>query len=203
MNKPSYVCSKCKRAFRRRWNAQRHTDTVHKGLSDIKFKHKQGNSANAINKPDRYHPSFAAASTPWKYRQMHQHNSKDSSFAPFNNSGSPLKKPNKSVVTMDEGEKEDFLNNTLEKMAISIERLEKLFFEKLCIPRKNIENMLSHIIIAALAMPDPVKFIQDKFTYYNRQYYSAKMIKYVAKSYEMDYFAATEYLKSVIGQVFV
>lgn len=124
-------------------------------------------------------------------------------FAPFNNSGSSLKKPNKSVVTMDEGEKEDFLNNTLEKMSISIERLEKLFFEKLCIPRKNIENMLSHIIIAALTMHDPVKFIQDKFTYYNRQYYSARMIKYVAKSYEMDYFAATEYLKSVIGQVFV
>ena len=59
-------------------------------------------------------------------------------------------------------------------MSISIERLEKLFFEKLCIPRKNIENMLSHIIIAALTMHDPVKFIQDKFTYYNRQYYSAR-----------------------------
>ncbi len=197
MNKHSYVCSKCKRSFRRRWNAQRHNDTIHKGLSNICLKHRPGNSANALkNKTDRYHPSFAATPKSWKYGQIHRTNAKDFSYKPFNSLF--LKKSNKSVETMDEGEKEDFLNNTLEKMAIPIERLEKLFLEKLCIPPKKVENILSHIITVALGMPDPIRFIQDKFTYYNRQYCSAKIINHVAKFCNGDYFAANEYLKNVL-----
>ncbi len=52
------------------------------------------------------------------------------SFKSFNNGGSPLKKWNRPVMPMDEGEKEDLIYNTLEKMAIPFEKLEKLFFEK-------------------------------------------------------------------------
>jgi hypothetical protein len=35
MKKPIYVCSKCPKTFPRRWNAERHGNSVHKGLSKI------------------------------------------------------------------------------------------------------------------------------------------------------------------------
>ena len=103
-------------------------------------------------------------------------------------------------MSMDEVEKDEFLNNTLKKMAIPLEKLEKLFFGRLWLntPHKNIQNMLSCIVIAALAMPDPIKFMQDCLTYYNRQYYITKMISYVAKYYGVDTFSATEILKNVL-----
>lgn len=188
------------RAFRRRWNAQRHNNDIHKGLSNINIKYKSGNSANApINSPGRYHPSFASPSKPWIHGQMRQYNAKNFSFTPFK-SGSSWKKPNKPVVAIDECEKEDFVDATSEKMAIHVEKLEKLFFEKLYPhePREKTKKMLCNIVTAALAMPDPIRYIQDKFTYYNRQYYSTKMINYVATSYGIDTFKATEYLKSVL-----
>ncbi len=170
------------------------------GLSNINIKYKSGYGANAIeNKPGRYHPSFAGASNPRRYGQMPQHNAIDSSFKPFNG-GSPLKKPNESVVAMDEGEKQDFVDVISEKMGIHLEKLEKLFFEKLYPyqPRENTKKMLCSIVTAALAMPDPIRYIQDKFTYHNRQYYDTKMINYVATSYGIDNISATERLKNVI-----
>ncbi|MDP9015481.1 MAG: hypothetical protein M3M87_01805 [Thermoproteota archaeon] len=106
---------------------------------------------------------------------------------------------------MDEGEKEDFVDITSEKMAIHVEKLEKLFFEKLYPhePRKNTKKMLCNIVTAALAMPDPIRYIQDKFTYYHRQYYSAKMIEYGAESYGIDTFGATVCLKNVLMEKYL
>ena len=105
---------------------------------------------------------------------------------------------------MDEGEKEDFLYKTLEKMAIPFEKLEKLFFEKSYFlePCEDIEKKLSAIFITALESPDPVKVIQDNLDYYNRQYYGNKMIAYVAKSCKIRIFAATEYLKSKLADTY-
>lgn len=141
MNKPSYVCSKCSRAFSRRYNTQGHSDTVHKGLSNINIKYKSGNSVSAFkNKPDRYHPSFAGVYKPRKYGQIDQNNAKYPTFKPFNNGGSPLKKPKEPVVTMDEGEKEDFVDITSEKMANHLKKLERLFNEKLY-PKEPTENI--------------------------------------------------------------
>lgn len=106
---------------------------------------------------------------------------------------------------MDEGEKEDFVNITTEKIAIQVEKLEKLFSEKLY-PNEPVENTikrLCNIVAAALAMPDPIRYTQDKFTYYNRQYCSAKMIGYVAASYGIDAFGATELLKNVLMEKYL
>ena len=132
MNKKSYVCSNCSKAFRRRWNAQRHNNDIHKGFSDINIKYKSGSRVDALkNKPDRYHSSFATASKFKKFKYVSQDNANESSFKSFNNSGFPIKKSNKPVVTMGEGEKDDFVDITTEKMGIHVEKLEKLFFEKL------------------------------------------------------------------------
>ncbi len=106
---------------------------------------------------------------------------------------------------MDEGEKEDLVDITSEKMAIHVEKLEKLFFEKLYShePCEKTKKMLCNVVAAALAMPEPIRYIQDKFTYYNRQYYSAKMIAYVAESYVIDTFGATVFLKNVLMEKYL
>lgn len=128
MQNLKYSCSKCSWAFSRRWNAQRHNDAIHKGLSNIAIKYKSGNRVKAAKNRSVLYPSFSAALKSKEFRHLNQNNANDSSFKPFNNSGSHLKKSNKSVMSMDEGEKDDFLNNPLEKMAIPLEKLEQLFF---------------------------------------------------------------------------
>lgn len=205
MNKPSYVCSKCSKDFRRRWNAQRHNDTVHKGLSNINIKYKSRDNVNALkNNPGRYTPFFAAASKFCKYGQTRQNNAKDSPFTPFK-IGSHLKKPNESAPTIDEGEREEFVNITTEKIAIQVEKLEKLFSGKMYphAPAENTTKRICNIVAAALAMPDPIRYAQDMFTYYNRQYHSAKMIFYVAASYGIDTFEATVHLKNVLMEKYL
>jgi hypothetical protein len=200
MNKPTYGCSNCPRAFRRRWNAQRHNDTVHRGLSNvIIINHEQQNKVNVLKNQSGYHPSFAAATKSQKFKYVRRNNANGPPFKPFND-GSPLKKSNKAVRPVDYGEKEDFFYNTLEKMATPVEKLEKLFFEKIYPhePRENTQNMISNIVIASLADPDPIRYIQDKLAYHNRQYYAAKVIAYVAKYCGGDTFVATEYLRSIL-----
>jgi hypothetical protein len=135
---------------------------------------------------------------------VHQKNADAYSFKSFNNGGSPLKKFNRPVMPMDEGEKEDLLYNTLEKMAIPFEKLEKLFFEKPYLLKscEDVEKKLSFIIITALESPDPVKVIQDNLDHYNRQYHGNKMIAYVAKTGKISTFDATEYLKSKLADTY-
>jgi hypothetical protein len=86
-------------------------------------------------------------------------------------------------------------------MAIPFENLEKLFFEKLYFlkPYEDVEKKLSAIIITALGSPDPVKVIQENLDYYTKQYYGNKMIAYVAKSVNINIFAAIDYLKSKLS----
>jgi len=105
---------------------------------------------------------------------------------------------------MDERQKEDLLYNTLGEMGAPFEKLEKLFFEKsrFLPPCENIEKKLSALIITALESPDPVKVIQDKLDYYNRQYHGNKMIGYVAKNYNMNTFTATFYLKNKLADTY-
>ncbi len=107
---------------------------------------------------------------------------------------------NRSVMSMDEDQREDFLYKTLEKMAIPFEKLEKLFSEKLCFYSQNedAETKIFNMIIDALGKPDPVKAMEGHFIYHNKQYYSAKMIAYVAKHYNCNTFKATEILKNVL-----
>ena len=204
MNKTSYGCSNCSKGFRRKYNAQRHVDTVHKGLSGVDIIYKSGNRVNALKNQPGFNPSFAAASKSKDLKYLHQKNANDSSFRSFNNGGSPLKKWNRPVMPMDEGQKEDLLYKTLEKMAIPFEKLEKLLFEKshFLPPCDDIEKKLFAIFITALESPDPVKFIQDNLDYYNRQYHGNKMIEYVAKSGKINTFAATVYLKSKLADMY-
>lgn len=206
MNKPAYVCSKCPRAFRRRWNAKRHYDTIHKGLSNINTKYEYGKKINAIKNQPGFNPYFASATASKSkyFKYLQQKNSNDFSSKPVNNVGSPLKVWNRPVMPMDEGEKEDFLYNSLEKMAIPFEQLEKLFFEKLYFfkPSEYVEKKLSVIIITALESPDPVKFLNAKLDHYTRQFYSNRMIAYVAKSGNTDIFTAVDYLKSKLADTY-
>lgn len=201
MNKALYVCSKCKKSFRRRWNAQRHNDTVHKGLAHIYTRDKSGISREdaSKNKPNHHHPSSAGVLNSWKYGQMHKHGSKHSPFATFS-SGSPRKKQNETVRTLDEGEIQDFVDMMSERMAICFEKLEKLFFGRLYpyAPYEKTRKALCEIHSAALVMPDPIRYMQEKFTYYNRQYCSANMTRYVVESCGIDTNSAAERLKNVI-----
>jgi hypothetical protein len=125
----------------------------------------------AKNKPYHHHPPSAGVFTFGKYGQMHKYDTKHSPFAPFS-SGSPQKKQNETVRSLDESEIQDFVDMMSEKMAVPFGKLEKLFHEKLYahVPYENRGKMLCSIVIAALAMSDPLRYIQDKFTYYNRQY---------------------------------
>jgi hypothetical protein len=51
MAKIKYTCQTCNKAFSRRWNAQRHNDSLHNGLSHISTKYisKDRNDAFAIS----------------------------------------------------------------------------------------------------------------------------------------------------------
>jgi hypothetical protein len=170
------------------------------GLSNIiSMNHGQQNKVNALKNQPGYRTSFASSPQSQKFKYARRYNAHDSTFKPFSD-GSPLKKSNKAVRPMDYEEKEDFFYNTLEKMATPVEKLEKLF-EKIYPhdPRENTQNMISLIVIASLADPDPIKYIQDKLAYHNRQYYAAKVITYVAKSCGDDTFAATVYLRNMLS----
>ena len=95
MNKPPYVCSKCSRAFTRSWNAQRHIDSIHNGLSNISIKYKSGKTTNASKNQPGFSPPFAVVSKSDKFKYLHQKNANEPSFKSFYNGGSPMKKPNK------------------------------------------------------------------------------------------------------------
>jgi hypothetical protein len=84
-------------------------------------------------------------------------------------------------------------------MSIPVEKLEKLF-DKLYPheTRENTQNMISSIVNASLADSHPIRYIQDYLTFYNRQYHTAKIIKYVAKYNGTDTFAAIVYLKIIL-----
>jgi hypothetical protein len=204
MNKPPYVCSTCSRAFTRSWNAQRHIDSIHKGLSNINIKYKSGKTIDALKNQPGFNPSFGPASNSKGLKYLNQKYANDSAFRSYNNGGSPLKKWNRPVMPMDEGQKEDLLYNTLEKMGVPFEKLEKLFFEKpyLLQPSEDVEKKLSFVIITALENPNPVKVIQDNLDHYNRQYHGNKMISYVAKNGRCSTFTATEYLKSKLEDTY-
>jgi hypothetical protein len=135
---------------------------------------------------------------------LNQKNANDPSFRAFNNGGSPLKKWNRPVMPMDEGQKEDLLYKTMEKMAIPFEKLEKLLFEKspFLPPCDDFGKKLFAIFITALESPDPVKVIQDNLDYYNIQYHGNKMIEYVAKNGKINTFAATVYLKNKLADTY-
>lgn len=47
MQRQIYVCSKCQKTFPRKWNAERHGSSVHKGLSKIGAQ--LGNEAKTAN----------------------------------------------------------------------------------------------------------------------------------------------------------
>ncbi len=174
------------------------------GLSNIDVKYKSGKTVNALENQSGFNPSFASATKSMEFKNLHQKNANDFSFKSFRNSGSPLNKLNRSVIHMDEGEKEDLLYNTLEKMAIPFEKLEKLFFEKLYLltPCDDVGKKISAIILAALESPDPVKVIRDNLTRYSRQYHGNKMIAYVATSGKINTFDATEYLKNKLADTY-
>ena len=90
---------------------------------------------------------------------MRQNNANGSSFKPFNNS-LHLKGLNKSDMCLDEEKMEYVFNDVMGKITIPIEKLEKLF-EKLYpqAPHENTQNMISSIVIAALAMSDPIGYL--------------------------------------------
>jgi hypothetical protein len=156
------------------------------------------NNVNSLKNQFGYHTSFAAATKSQKFKHMWRDDANDPSFKPFNDV-SPWKKSNKSIMPMDDEEKEDFFYNTLEKMAILVEKLEKLF-EKLYPhePPENTQNLISSIVNASLVDSAPIGYIKDQHAYFNRLYHTAKIIKYVAKYYRTDTFAATEYLRSIL-----
>ncbi len=84
-------------------------------------------------------------------------------------------------------------------MASPLEKLEKLLKEKTHanVPCNEIEQILSNLILMALEMPNPVKELQDLYTYYNRSYYSNKMILIVARSLKIDPLVAAE-MKTIL-----
>jgi hypothetical protein len=166
--------------------------------------HNSRNRVNALKNHPGFNPSFAAASKFKEFKYMNQKNANDFSFRSFNKGGSPFKKLNRQIMPMDEGQKEDLLYKTLEKMAVPFGKLEKLLFEKpsLLKPSEDVETKISFILVTALESPDPVKVIQDNLDHYNRQYHADKMIEYVAKFNKLSTFTATFYLKNKLADTF-
>jgi hypothetical protein len=198
-----YLCSFCSKKFSRKWNANRHNNDIHKGLSSIDYRSKK--VINALNKPSSKITRGYSVNPKFKqFDNNFENNIYSSSRSPppfrsFNNNY--LKeKSNKSIYYMNEQEKEDFLYRNLEKMSVSFEKLEKLFVEApyLIMPYNNIHEILSNIIITALGKPDPVTHIQNKLALYTRLYCRNKLISFVAKSECMDSLAAIEYLKNIL-----
>ena len=128
-------------------------------MAKIIINYKPGNKVNALENPSGYNPSFTPVSQSQKFKHMRQNNANGSSFKPFNNS-LHLKGLNKSDMCLDEEKMEYVFNDVMGKITIPIEKLEKLF-EKLYpqAPHENTQNMISSIVIAALAMSDPIGYL--------------------------------------------
>ncbi|MER5175067.1 MAG: hypothetical protein ABJB76_12770 [Candidatus Nitrosocosmicus sp.] len=198
MNKSKYKCLTCSKKFSRKYNAQRYNDTVHKDSAFISY------PLNRMITPNKQSKIKHPGSTISKFKEF-GHNLENNMYSPsystfklFNNLHQ--KKSSKSVILMNEDEKENLLYNKLEKIITPFEKLEKLFVEApyLIHPYKNIDAILSTIIIEALKKPDPDKVVHNYLAHYNKLYFRNKMILYVARSRVMNAFYAIEYLKRYI-----
>jgi hypothetical protein len=203
-NAVGYICSFCSKKFSRKWNAKRHNNDIHKGLSSIDYRLKKG--IITLNKPSSKITRDYATITKVKQFDRNFENKKypySLSLSPFRsfNNNQFKKKSYKSIFYMDEQEKEDYLYRKLEQMSVPFEKLEKLFVEApyLIMPLNNIQGVLSNIVITALGKPDPVIYIQNKLALYTRLYCSNKLISCVARNMNMDVTTAKEYLKNILS----
>ncbi len=200
MVSPKFVCGICSKSFSRRWNAQRHNDSLHYGMSCIDTKYIADNKENVFTNFNTHYPSTKATESSGFGISKHKPQTNTFRKHLFNPLDPFRKKPNNSFKFMNEDEKEQILYNTLEKMASPLEKLEKLLKEKthVNVPYHEIDRILSNQILMALQMPNPVKVLQDLYTYYNRLYYSNKMILLVANSHNIDALTATEMMKTIL-----
>ncbi len=86
-------------------------------------------------------------------------------------------------------EREDgLLNGKLERTMVPYEKLEKLLFDKMyrCENPKSINIILTNVIILSLISNNPAIVVQDKLTFYNRLYWTNKMISCLANSMNVD-----------------
>ncbi len=131
--------------------------------------------------------------------ENNNNNNRTPSSKPFNKYYQKISK--KSILFMNEEEKENYLYYILEQMSVPFEKLEKLLFEEpdLIAPSKDIRAILSTIIIRALERPDPVMVIHDNLAYFTRLHCRNKLITYVSKSECMDSLPTIEYLKGILS----
>lgn len=106
-------------------------------------------------------------------------------------------KSNKIFQSMYKTRKDKDFFETLEQMAVPFEELQKLLINNtyLILPYYNIQSFLICIIMEALKRPNPVDVMKNNLTYYTRQYYRDKLINFVAKSMNIDFLNAMEFLK--------
>ncbi len=185
MKKTIYGCSRCQKTFPRKWNAERHVISVHKGLSKIGSQFgNEVNPANSFRHLNNPTVSYTAASKAKKF--------KTSGFQ------KKLKESVNPMMDIEERE-DDLLYGNLEKMIIPFEKLEKLFFEKMYRhePPEKIDKILTNVIILASGSSNPAKVVQDYLTSFTRSHWTTKMISCVARSMGVDAVTAFAFLKSI------
>jgi|tagenome__1003787_1003787.scaffolds.fasta_scaffold20988661_1 hypothetical protein len=203
MNKLKYKCSICSKKFSRKWNAQRHNNTMHKDVASIKYSSIGKLSSNNQSKIYPYGLNISKFKT--SKSKLNNNKIKSSTYS----SPYPIKSFNNfyqnnsnkySIKSINEDEKENLLYNKLEKMIIPFEKLEKLFVMEpsLIQGSGNIDTVLSNIIITALGQHDPAKFVHNHLSFYSGLYYRNKMILCVSRSLRIDILSTVEYLKSLL-----
>lgn len=203
MTKLKYVCSVCSKSFSRKWNAQRHNDTVHKDTALIRH---SSNVRSFNNKSKIYSHSLVKS----KFKTVGSKFNSNPADSPASLSSCQFKSfnnyyqndSNKFIMSVDEEEKENILYAKLETMIIPFEKLEKLLVMApyLVQSNGNIDSILSNIIIMALGRHDPVKIIQNYLSLYSRLYYRNKMILYVSHFLKIPVISTIEFMKSLLPE---
>jgi len=205
MNKLKYKCSICSKKFSRKWNAQRHNNIMHKDVASIKYFSNAKLGSNSQSKIYSYGLNISKIKT--SNSKLNNNIIKSSTYySPY-----PIKSFNNfyqnnanksSIISINEGERENLLYNKLEKMIIPFEKLEKLLTltPSLIQDSGNIDSVLSNIIINALGKHDPAKFVQNYLSLYSGLYCRNKMILCVSRYLKMPVIPTVEYLKSLLSE---
>ena len=148
MRNPKWICNKCKQTLTRKWNAKRHCNTKHNGLSDSIISYRE------------YLMTTITDSNP--YRNFYTHNVNELRFQKrlffpdeTTNSSLHLYARSRQDSIDDFTKRETMLSNTLDKIAPKYEEIGNLLSH---IPEPKKSQILGGIISRALYADDPIVF---------------------------------------------
>ena len=172
LKNPNWVCSKCRKPFTRRWNANRHCNNKHSGnfghiISFTDYVVNQ-QDLNHLNKSNKEHKSYQRN---FEQNQVFFDTTISSNNLPFNSNTDPLENHLDQELSPYE---------ILSPLAPKYEELQRIL-DHVPEPSKNI--LLGYALASAINSDNPVETIQKKVIEYRKFKINVMMLNDLTKVY--------------------